>query len=390
MENLEGVAISETGGDKSFEIDNASCEYLQELTCSKEEWDSMSEYEKDSRTADLIERSYELEKVHGFSYESIQKQIPSYQLEAMDKNSMESQVKCVNDIQYQRYRPDGKHQEYGYQRTITTQMNGGIQTREWGLVNECYLTDDIRKYFNCERISANMVAQVQEKLEGKTVTFHYDPRQEACVLTGGLEQYMIESHSSALESYKFTEAPQDFEQIQQISDAMSDIKELQQSNWEKLDVNQRVETLNVLERRIAEIAHRPDCPIYIENKGSITICDGEALGKLGGYNPESKDIAINSELVKSNNPVALYEILETVVHEGRHAYQDYNVNECEVHPRHSEVVSWSETMEGGKWGYSGGSSSLLGQRLYEQQSVEIDARNFASDVLAKFKENQTA
>lgn len=86
----------------------------------------------------------------------------------------------------------------------------------------------------------------------------------------------------------------------------------------------------------------------------------------------------------------MYEVLETVVHEGRHAYQDYNVNECEVHPRHLEVVSWSETMEGGKWGYSGGSSSLLGQRLYEQQSVEIDARNFAADVLAKFKENQTA
>ena len=41
---------------------------------------------------------------------------------------------------------------------------------------------------------------------------------------------------------------------------------------------------------------------------------------------------------------------------------------------------------GGKWGYCGGSSSLLGQRLYEQQSIEIDARNFAADVLEKYED----
>lgn len=91
-------------------------------------------------------------------------------------------------------------------------------------------------------------------------------------------------------------------------------------------------------------------------------------------------------MLKSNNPAALRETLDTIIHEGRHAYQDYNVNECEVHSRHSEVVSWAETMEGGKWGYCGGSSSLLGQRLYEQQSIEIDARNFAADVLEKYED----
>ena len=81
------------------------------------------------------------------------------------------------------------------------------------------------------------------------------------------------------------------------------------------------------------------------------------------------------------------EIVDTLIHEGRHAYQDYNVNENEIHPRHSEVVSWAETMEGGKWGYWGDCSTLLGQRLYDQQSIEIDARNFARDVLDKLNLN---
>ena len=45
-------------------------------------------------------------------------------------------------------------------------------------------------------------------------------------------------------------------------------------------------------------------------------------------------------------------------------------------------------MEGGKWDYWGDTSSLLGQRLYEQQSIEIDARNFAADVINKFNEKQ--
>ena len=79
-------------------------------------------------------------------------------------------------------------------------------------------------------------------------------------------------------------------------------------------------------------------------------------------------------------------MINTVVHEGRHAYQDYNIHVCEVHPRHSEVVSWAETMGDGKWQYWGDCSTELGQRLYEQQSVEIDARNFANDVVSKIED----
>ena len=39
---------------------------------------------------------------------------------------------------------------------------------------------------------------------------------------------------------------------------------------------------------------------------------------------------------------------------------------------------------------NGGTSTVLGQRLYEQQSIEIDARNFAMDILDKFEQKQIA
>ena len=118
----------------------------------------------------------------------------------------------------------------------------------------------------------------------------------------------------------------------------------------------------------------------------------DVVRQLAGrkYNPETKTIDINSIYVKMSDvdKRQFREVIDTLIHEGRHAYQDYNVNVCEVHPRHSEVISWAETMEGGKWGYHGDVSTKLGQRLYEQQAIEIDARNFAADVLDKFEQKQ--
>ena len=155
-----------------------------------------------------------------------------------------------------------------------------------------------------------------------------------------------------VESYfnKIEHAPHDIEQIELVSDVLSDMQELKFENWEQLSLDERIDVVNKLETRVAEIECRPSCPVYIENMGSISIEDGNVYGRLGGFNPETKDITLNVEMLKSNNPAALRETLDTIIHEGRHAYQDYNVNECEVHSRHSEVVSWAETMEGGKWG----------------------------------------
>lgn len=182
-----------------------------------------------------------------------------------------------------------------------------------------------------------------------------------------------------VEAYKQLEAPQDFIQIEQVSDVLADCEALKFDYWRELGLSEKEYILNDLEAKIAEIEHRPPCPIRVVDMPSNV---------FGGFNPDSKTIDINAAYIErsSYDTDMFREVLDTLVHEGRHAYQDYNVNVCEIHPRHSEVASWAETMEGGKWGYYGDTSTWLGQRLYEQQSIEIDARNFAADVLDKFEQ----
>lgn len=198
------------------------------------------------------------------------------------------------------------------------------------------------------------------------------------------EEVLKELYSPEMvESYKQLEAPQDFIQIEQISDTLSECKELHHECWQTLELSEKISVLNELECKIAEIEHRPPCPVRAVSLPPHT---------WGGFNPANQCININKAYVEhSGYDSAMFkEVLDTLIHEGRHAYQHYNVNICEIHPRHSEVMSWSETMDGGKWGYYGDISTRLGLRLYEQQSIEIDARNFAADVLDKFEEKRRA
>ena len=185
-----------------------------------------------------------------------------------------------------------------------------------------------------------------------------------------------------LEQYERLEAPHDHEQIEAIGETLANYEDLRWENWQDLELIEKIEVLNDVETQIAAIEHRPPCPVRTGNDmGQLEVTPHGVFGQLGGYRTGSKDITLNPELLTSDNPMVYREMLDTLVHEGRHAYQNYNVNVCEVHPRHSEVQSWSETMSGGKWGYWGDCSNELGQRLYEQQAIEIDARNFAHDVL---------
>jgi len=176
------------------------------------------------------------------------------------------------------------------------------------------------------------------------------------------------------------EAPHDHIQIEQISDRLNNCEELRFSSWRALFSEDRMQVLNSLEKDIARIEHRPSVPIY-----AVPLREDN----WGGYNPTDKTITINSAYLddSSQNPEIFKEILDTLIHEGRHAYQDYNMNEREVHPRHSEIDSWRENES---WGYYGGDASELGGRLYWFQPQEIDARQFAQDVIEKLNDKLTA
>ena len=172
------------------------------------------------------------------------------------------------------------------------------------------------------------------------------------------------------------EAPQDGIQIEEISDMMSCMEGLEYSEWKELSAEERIEVLQKIETKIAEIAHRPASFISTKSLGE---------GHYGYYTPGTNHIVINSDVISSNSFEDYKDALDTLVHEGRHAYQDYNLNGREVHPRSGDVSNWKLNEE--DYGYQ--DAQHCGFKAYELQPVEADARAFAEDVLKQYF-NKTA
>lgn len=166
----------------------------------------------------------------------------------------------------------------------------------------------------------------------------------------------------------FSKAPNDLEQIESISDYLSSIKELKFDIWKTLPLFERFDILQEAENKIAVIEHRKPC--------SLVLMDLK-YEDYGFYSFEDKTITLNVKYVNDDDFQSYKETLDTLIHEGRHAYQDYNLTERPVHPRDGEVNIW-------KWnendlGYQ--NALLCGFEAYAMQPVETDARAFAEDVL---------
>lgn len=197
---------------------------------------------------------------------------------------------------------------------------------------------------------------------------------------------------------RYFEAPPDHIQVEQIAEHMCTHEELKFENWSKLSHEDQINFLNQLDKEFAEIQHRKPQTVSSERFDEPN---------LFGIHQGDK-IVINSRLLElsTKDPQVLQMMLETFVHEGRHAYQEYNVCERRVHQSQAEVNSWAENWEvyspNNKLGYYGGDPVKIpligplsftnqqmvdfGERLYYYQPTEIDAREYASDVMSKYVE----
>lgn len=167
------------------------------------------------------------------------------------------------------------------------------------------------------------------------------------------------------------EAPSDVAQIESISNTLESMPELDYSNWKEMSVEERVAVIQEAEIKIAEIEHRPPCPIVLEPMGELT---------FGNFSFADKTIILNSDYLESNSFNDYKETLGTLIHEGRHAYQDYNMNERQVHPRGGIVDNWQ--FNGYDMGYL--DCETFGFELYSSQPLEADATAFARDVLSNY------
>ena len=104
------------------------------------------------------------------------------------------------------------------------------------------------------------------------------------------------------------------------------IEGLKPGIWSEMQPNERLDALRTLESRLAEIQGRPPLPVVAESMENAGFFDGEALH-------------VNIEHIQ--DPAYRLEVIDTIAHEGRHAYQHYAVTHPGFHPNTQEVIYWA-------------------------------------------------
>lgn len=194
---------------------------------------------------------------------------------------------------------------------------------------------------------------------------------------------------------RYLESISDIEQQEGISSYLAENSDIRFENWRNRSVSEIVSILDNMEQQIARIEHRPAAGVSTERMNKDTF----------GYHRDGK-IVINTYYLElsQKNPQMLDQMIETLLHEGRHRYQHYNVEERLVHQSAAAVETWRENFE--EYGYNDGSPvripiaglfsytnkglAQIGARLYYYQPVEIDARVFAADTMSKYHQKINA
>ncbi|MGV8026684.1 MAG: hypothetical protein AB2L18_09025 [Anaerolineaceae bacterium] len=160
-------------------------------------------------------------------------------------------------------------------------------------------------------------------------------------------------------------------QIQDASDSLAEIDNIKQENWDTLDSDERLNTLQNIESQMSEIQNRPSVQISTKDLENYT---------FGGYDNENNVININQNHLEGEMPVD--EMVDTIIHEGRHAYQDYAINNPGFINDPDIIDQWSENLE-----------NYLSPRevpldIYMDQPLESDAWSYASSIRSNLYERK--
>lgn len=162
--------------------------------------------------------------------------------------------------------------------------------------------------------------------------------------------------------------------LERLQILLNRISGLKPKQWSKLNLEQRAEVLRRAHNAIAVIYGFASVRIEVTLLSKNT---------LGAFSEIKNKITINMMVVASNDCI---EMLRTLVHESRHAYQWHVVQCFRRGPLFLSGVSraqareWSENFDDYKY------PELYGTREYRNQPLEVDARSFAETVVKLFGE----
>ena len=154
-------------------------------------------------------------------------------------------------------------------------------------------------------------------------------------------------------------------QIQSAVESLQQMESLDPETWQSLDSAQRLECLQNIEDRMAEIQGRPSVQISTDTELGPTT--------FGGW--DGVGIRINAAHLSGD--MAVDEFVNTIVHEGRHAYQDYAIQNPGFVSDEGTVNSWADNRVPGHYLFA----EDYGQEIYMAQPLEADAWRYADRVI---------
>lgn len=135
--------------------------------------------------------------------------------------------------------------------------------------------------------------------------------------------------------------------------------EYRQPTYEEASINERAQYLKEFHDNFNELTG------YSNN---LHFRDGMDPENLGAFNPETKQIDLNEDLLLKDDP---REVMETIMHESRHAYQDFAINYPE------QVSVDKETIDMWEYNFKYYIRPEFDFEAYVNQPVEADANDFS-------------
>ncbi|AUS09989.1 hypothetical protein C1X05_14905 [Laceyella sacchari] len=152
------------------------------------------------------------------------------------------------------------------------------------------------------------------------------------------------------------------------------------NNWKQASTGEREKNLQLVEDYYSKIQNRkPECLVLFQNlKEDI----------MGGYSKNvirlNKDyIQDHPQTLDKKDPLRKYlnyACLDTIIHEGRHAYQDYACNNSNLHPDQKTVEKWKRNSP------QFGTYITNDKGIYRFQARERDSHEYAFSQLKNIYE----
>lgn len=145
------------------------------------------------------------------------------------------------------------------------------------------------------------------------------------------------------------------------------LKKFRSENWENLSEEQKIDVLQSVERIQAQKEDRIPC--------QVVSIDGEE-NQYGFYNYRDESIHINLD-------TSSYQALDTVIHEGRHDYEEHAIETGEGYDEYTMYIMKTElakNQNGAEYNYASEENS------YDMQGNEMESNNVALEYMMKHSE----